>query len=112
MSKQEYAETLSYRLGHRLGRVFDLSRRFSYPLSAIHAEKLFCGRVVLVGDAANRVHPNGAQGLNLGIRDAWFLRRALDSPANDPGTTAALLKYSEFRKHDPIYIYYHYFHVA
>ena len=99
MSVGEYADNLGDRLGSRLGRFYDLGRRFSYPLTAIHAERLVCGHSVLVGDAANRIHPNAAQGLNLGIRDVWFLRRALGSMKN-LGTRKALSFYCESRRYD------------
>ncbi|MDP1975146.1 MAG: UbiH/UbiF/VisC/COQ6 family ubiquinone biosynthesis hydroxylase [Alphaproteobacteria bacterium] len=51
-----------------LGHISCNADRFSYPLSAILSEKLYQGRVVLLGDAAQAIHPVAGQGLNLGMR--------------------------------------------
>lgn len=51
-----------------LGNITCKADRFSYPLSAILSEKLYHGRVVLLGDAAQAIHPVAGQGLNLGMR--------------------------------------------
>ena len=45
----------------------------SFPLSRASAPQLTQGGVVLVGDAAHRIHPLAGQGLNLGFEDVFAL---------------------------------------
>jgi 2-octaprenyl-6-methoxyphenol hydroxylase len=54
-------------------------------------------RAVLVGNAAQTVHPIGAQGFNLGLRDALTLAElvAASSPGMaDPGAADVLANYA------------------
>jgi len=54
---------------------------------------------VLVGNAAQTVHPIGAQGFNLGLRDALTLAELVAASA-DPGDTAMLAEYVRRRTAD------------
>ncbi|HHY51220.1 MAG TPA: hypothetical protein GYA10_15920 [Alphaproteobacteria bacterium] len=58
------------RLGRRLGELAGLGRRSMYPLRLLVADRIAGDRYIVVGNAAHSVHPNGAQGFNLGVRDA------------------------------------------
>jgi len=58
------------RLGRRLGELAGLGRRSMYPLRLVVADRIAGDRYIVVGNAAHAVHPNGAQGFNLGVRDA------------------------------------------
>ncbi|MCG3203094.1 MAG: 2-octaprenyl-6-methoxyphenol hydroxylase [Gammaproteobacteria bacterium] len=58
------------RLGRRLGELSGLGRRSMYPLRLAVADRVSGDRHIVVGNAAHGVHPNGAQGFNLGVRDA------------------------------------------
>ncbi len=58
------------RLGRRLGEFAGLGRRSMYPLRLVIADRIAGARYIVVGNAAHAVHPNGAQGFNLGVRDA------------------------------------------
>ncbi|MDQ0510842.1 UbiH/UbiF family hydroxylase [Ancylobacter amanitiformis] len=49
------------------------SPRGAFPLSARTAKSFARGRIALIGEAAHIIPPIGAQGLNLGIRDAATL---------------------------------------
>ncbi|XLM22995.1 FAD-dependent monooxygenase, partial [Chromobacterium piscinae] len=42
----------------------------SFPLALRQASQVVSGRVALIGNAAQTMHPVAAQGLNLGLRDA------------------------------------------
>lgn len=64
---------LQRRFGTRLGKFSRPSARARYPLIKQHTPDVTQGRVVLVGNAANTVHPVSAQGFNLGLRDAAAL---------------------------------------
>ncbi|MCG3143050.1 MAG: 2-octaprenyl-6-methoxyphenol hydroxylase [Gammaproteobacteria bacterium] len=58
------------RFGRRLGELSGLGRRSMYPLRLVVADRVAGDRYIVVGNAAHAVHPNGAQGFNLGVRDA------------------------------------------
>jgi len=56
-------------------------------------------RAVLVGNAAQTVHPIGAQGFNLGLRDALTLAELVVG-APDPGAAELLARYAARRAPD------------
>lgn len=59
--------------GQRLGRFHSPGHPVRYPLSRSFATDTARGRVVMVGNAAQSLHPVAAQGFNLGLRDALVL---------------------------------------
>jgi 2-octaprenyl-6-methoxyphenol hydroxylase len=59
--------------GLKLGRFRHVGRRQVWPLALSVAKKLTAPRFVLVGNAAQTIHPIGAQGFNLGLRDVLAL---------------------------------------
>ena len=98
-----FARELARRLGGHLGAVRPLGRRWSYPLTAMHAHRYTATRLALVGDAAHGVHPIAGQGLNLGFRDAAALAELLIAAAAagaDPGAPALLARYQARRRPD------------
>jgi len=46
-------------------------------LNVFYCYKYFKNKVVLIGDACQAIHPIAGQGLNLGIRDSYFLANSL-----------------------------------
>ncbi len=87
--------------GHRLGRLDAPGRLFRYPLQRVFAPRTVAGRAVLVGNAAQSLHPIAAQGFNLGFRDALVLVEELLS-ARRAGEDArgALLRHQVRRQAD------------
>ena len=73
VSEREYLARLQRAFGYRLGRLRQAGARMSYPLRRVLAERLTAPRQVLIGNAAQALHPVGAQGFNLGLRDAAAL---------------------------------------
>ena len=98
---EEFLALLESRFGRRLGRFLKVGTRRSYPLARITARRQAGERVVLLGNAAHTVHPNSAQGFNLGLRDAAALAEHLTADAvADPGSLALLQDYCEARRWD------------
>src|SRR5262249_13929371 len=64
------SETVERRAHSILGKVAVEPARGVFPLAMETAQRFAAERVVLVGEAAHVVPPIGAQGLNLGLRDA------------------------------------------
>ena len=57
-------------------------------------------RTVLLGNAAQTIHPLGAQGFNLGLRDALTLAELLENAHEDAGSDALLQAYVARREED------------
>lgn len=68
-----FRQVLSDRLQGLLGRIGEIGPRRSFPLSGLTADTFAANRVALIGEAGHVIPPIGAQGLNLGLRDAAVL---------------------------------------
>ena len=96
-----YAAELLAGFGSRFRDFSALGKRSHHPLRLARAQRITAERAVLVGAAANCIHPNGAQGLNLGLRDVAALAAALrGEPHRDPGAPAHLAAYADSRAAD------------
>ena len=93
-----YTSYFQQRFGWRAGKMERVGRRSMYPLVRVLAQRLVARRTVLVGNAAQTIHPIGAQGFNLGLRDALTLAQMLDD--GDPGSAAHLACYAQARHED------------
>ncbi len=94
---------IASRFGDFLGPVAVISKRWSWPLGALAAEKLTTGRVVLVGDSAHGIHPIAGQGLNLGFRDVAALAEVLTEGLRlglDLGDQVLQKRYERWRRPD------------
>lgn len=89
--------------GSRLGALRGVELRVRRPLRVCHAPRVTAPRTVLVGNAANALHPVGAQGFNLGLRDVEALARLLGE-ASTAGTDPAsmLARYAAERRADHV----------
>jgi len=99
MDDATFAAFAQERFGWRLGRLSRPGKRSPYPIRRVAAEALVSQRAVLVGNAAQTVHPIGAQGFNLGLRDALTLAE-LVATAPDPGAATLLADYAARRADD------------
>jgi 2-octaprenyl-6-methoxyphenol hydroxylase len=93
-----YADYFQQRFGWRAGRVRRVGARSGYPLARLVSERVTAPRLVVMGNAAQTLHPIGAQGFNLGLRDALSLAEVL--AGGDPGAPAVLAAYAEARRDD------------
>ena len=85
--------------GWRAGRFLASGPRSAYPIVGGVADALVAPRAVLVGNAAQSLHPLGAQGFNLGLRDALTLAECI-AEAGEVGDAAMLAHYAQRRRHD------------
>lgn len=91
--------------GWRVGRFLSCGARSAYPVTRVLARALTAPRAVLVGNAAQTIHPIGAQGFNLGLRDALTLAELLEAARRqdahfDCGDAALLAQYAQRRRED------------
>ncbi len=84
-----------------LGAFLKAGKRTAYPLKLVRAREDIRDRLVILGNAAHAIHPIGAQGFNLALRDAAVLAEVLaDDDQGDPGETGLLHTYSQWRQQD------------
>ena len=86
--------------GWRAGRFVSVGPRSVYPIIGSVADALVTSRAVLVGNAAQSLHPLGAQGFNLGLRDALTLAECIAAQPGDAGDDALLRRYAARRTDD------------
>jgi 2-octaprenyl-6-methoxyphenol hydroxylase len=99
MDDAAFLALAQHRFGWKLGAFSRPGRRFPHRIRRVLADALVARRAVLVGNAAQTVHPIGAQGFNLGLRDALTLAEFI-SQADDPGAPALLQEYASRRQSD------------
>ena len=73
----EFNSALQKCFGFRLGRIERVGKRFSIPIQRTQADSLQCGRCLLIGNAANALHPVAGQSFNLSLRDIACLYELL-----------------------------------
>jgi 2-octaprenyl-6-methoxyphenol hydroxylase len=106
LSDQAMLELVQSSFGFRLGRFTRLGKRFAYPLHLVTADSIVAERAVVIGNAANGLHPVAAQGFNLGLRDVASLGEViadgygLHAEAFDAGGEDVLAKYADWRRDD------------
>ena len=90
--------------GWRAGRFLACGARSVYPAIRVLARNIIAPRAVLVGNAAQTLHPIGAQGFNLGLRDALTLAELIEQArtrgADDSGADELLAAYAQRRRED------------
>lgn len=103
MSDADLLARLQELMGYRAGEFVAVGPRAVYPLALDRAERVTAPRSVLVGAAANSVHPLVAQGFNLALRDVSSLSETLAADggaAADPGDPSLLARYASWRRRD------------
>ena len=106
LGEMKDADLLAYLhelMGYRAGEFVAVGPRAVYPLALDRAERVTAPRSVLVGAAANSVHPLVAQGFNLALRDVAALSETLAAggrPPADPGDPVLLARYAGWRRRD------------
>jgi 2-octaprenyl-6-methoxyphenol hydroxylase len=98
---------LSAEIEHRahsiLGKVTIEPGRGLFPLTVATARRFADRRIALIGEAAHVMPPIGAQGLNLGLRDAASIGElavAAHREARDIGDPVVLARYERMRRAD------------
>ena len=99
LDESAWLARLQRAIGWRIGRLTGSGERSAYPIIRVVAQRLVAERAVLLGNAAQTIHPIGAQGFNLGLRDALTLAEEI-ARRDDPGDAASLAAYAARRTED------------
>ena len=89
LSDQAFLDELQTTFGWRAGRFIKVGKRASYPLKLSRAVTTTATRSVLIGNAAQALHPVAGQGFNLGLRDAAMLAELLAATKSAPSSAAS-----------------------
>jgi len=103
-SDEEFLAEVQRRFGFRLGRFLKVGRRVPYPLFLTRALRTSSERCVIIGNAAQGLHPIAGMGFNLGLRDVASLAELIAERAGqsdlDAGSRALLAEYDAWRAAD------------
>lgn len=99
---EAFLNELHLHFGDRVGKFLTVATRTCFPLGLKRApEQSPMPHTVLLGNAAQTMHPVAGQGFNLGLRDAWELaQEILDAQPQALGTDAMLASYRSRRRLD------------
>lgn len=108
LPEAEFLTRLQDAFGFRLGRFTRVGARRLYPLSLTRSDEHIAPRLVIVGNAAQSLHPIAGQGFNLGLRDAASIAEVLADAHRehaaagrfDAGDGLLLERYREWRAAD------------
>jgi 2-octaprenyl-6-methoxyphenol hydroxylase len=101
MSDTEFLTALRARFGTRAQRFTRVADRRAFPLSLEIARPTIVTRAVVLGNAAQALHPVAGQGFNLGLRDAYELARIVaDAPRDALGSREVLERFASARSTD------------
>ena len=98
----KFLHELHQHFGDRVGEFLTVAKRTCFPLGLRRApQQSPMPHVVLLGNAAQTMHPVAGQGFNMGLRDAWELaQEILDAVPEALGTEAMLASYRAQRHTD------------
>ena len=103
MDNLALADTIEKASHSILGKLQVEPGRGLFPLTVLTARHFAAGRIALVGEAAHVLPPIGAQGLNLGLRDAATIAElvvAAQRAGRDIGGADVTSRYDRMRRAD------------
>ena len=103
LGDEELAATIEKQSHSILGTTTVEPGRHRLPLAIERPAQIAENRIALVGESAHVVPPIGAQGLNMGLRDAADLARVVGDAlrlGQDPGAPQVLQRYAAARRSD------------
>ena len=100
LSDAQFIAQWQQAFGWRAGRALQLGKRARYPLALSRSRTQAAPRTLLLGNAAQTLHPVAGQGFNLGLRDVADLAELLAACPADPGSAQLLAQYTAQRRAD------------
>jgi 2-octaprenyl-6-methoxyphenol hydroxylase len=102
-SDEVFMAQLQQDFGYRLGNFIAVGQRYAYPLQLVKSCSSISHRAVVIGNAAQSLHPIAGQGLNLGLRDVEALCHCIQgaiAQGADIGEHRTLRTYEKLRADD------------
>lgn len=96
LDDQGFLASFQTAFGEKCGQFRRLKEKTNYKLATRIAEQPKDGGLIIIGNASQSLHPIAAQGLNLGLRDAWELGKVCHELGPDKLSSNTLLH--KFRK--------------
>ncbi len=110
LDDEQFLQSLHHHFGDRVGRFLQVEKRLSFPLKMASLKPSFAPHLVVIGNAAQTMHPVAGQGFNVGLRDASTLAHLINkqlinsyviNQTNDElGTISMLKQYHAVRSKD------------
>lgn len=101
LQDDEFLTRLHTHFGDRLGRFLKVGKRLSFPLKLSYLNPVTAPHLVVIGNAAQTMHPVAGQGFNVGLRDAYELADRIAETAPEAWGEETMLKaYQQSRKAD------------
>src|SRR5258706_953013 len=101
LSDADFLAALARSFGARVTGFAQVAERRTFPLRLEFARPAVATRSVVIGNAAQALHPIAGQGFNLGVRDAYELGRAIVcAPRDALGDDAMLAAFAARRRPD------------
>jgi 2-octaprenyl-6-methoxyphenol hydroxylase len=103
LSNEELGSEIERASHSILGKITVEPGRGLFPLSVATAKHFGANRIALIGESAHVIPPIGAQGLNLGLRDAASIGEVATAVARDGGDIGGdevLARYEKMRRAD------------
>lgn len=100
LSDAEFLAQFHEQFGDRVGRFLSVEKRMTFPLKLSQLQASDTPHLVVIGNAAQTMHPVAGQGFNVGLRDAEVLARHVVSVTDEFGSSDMLAAYRASRKTD------------
>lgn len=101
LSDAEFLSQFHQQFGDRVGQFLSVEARMSFPLRMSQLQTVETEHLVVIGNAAQTMHPVAGQGFNVGLRDAESLAQHIAASTDaELGSEKMLEAYRASRKID------------
>ncbi len=100
LNDAEFLAQFHEQFGDRVGRFLSVEKRMTFPLKLSQLQATDTPHLVVIGNAAQTMHPVAGQGFNVGLRDAEVLALHIADAAAELGSQSMLSAYRASRKSD------------
>ncbi len=101
LSDADFLKAFHQQFGDRVGQFLTVGKRMRFPLRLSQLKTKDVEHLVVIGNAAQTMHPVAGQGFNVGLRDAVSLAASIAAcPAASLGDSAMLQAYQSSRQAD------------
>lgn len=99
LSDDDFLAQFHAQFGDRVGHFLSVEKRMTFPLKLSQLQATDTPHLVVIGNAAQTMHPVAGQGFNVGLRDAEVLAQHIAN-TTELGSSAMLMAYRTSRNTD------------